>query len=207
MNAQSPKQPDLTRARILKSAFEEIHMHGFQAASLKKILADTKLTKGALYHHFPTKHALGLAVIDEVISRRFDESFCTPLRESAHPVDTLIEIFATAEKILPSDFIELGCPLNNLIQEMSAIDQEIQQHLAVVLENWRSTVESALRDGQKQGQLLPDVDCKAASLFIVSAWWGCRSVAKNLQSLDTFRACVQQLQNYISNLRRHATTR
>ena len=64
------KQPDQTRDKILHSAFCEIHRQGFQAASIANILQDTGLTKGALYHHFPTKQALGLAVIDEVIRRR-----------------------------------------------------------------------------------------------------------------------------------------
>lgn len=203
MNVTSPKQPDLTRARILQSAFDEIHLHGFQAASLNNILADTELTKGALYHHFPTKHALGLAVIDEVISQRFEKLFCAPLRESPHPVETLLHIIDTAEKVLPADFIQLGCPLNNLIQEMSALDVDFQQHLAAVLDTWRSAIEEALRNSQAQGELLAEVDCTAASLFIVSAWWGCRSVAKNQRSLTIFRACTQQLQNYITNLTRY----
>ncbi|WP_240754797.1 TetR/AcrR family transcriptional regulator [Parasulfuritortus cantonensis] len=42
----STRQPDLTRQRILEAGFQEIHRHGYQAASVASILADTGLTKG-----------------------------------------------------------------------------------------------------------------------------------------------------------------
>src|SRR3989338_688927 len=124
------KQPDLTRDKLLMSAFCEIHRQGFQAASIANILQDTHLTKGALYHHFPTKQALGLAVIDEVIKTRLDGLIFKPLRESERPVAALLDIIATIDKKVPSDFVMLGCPLNNLMQEMSAVDEIFQERLS-----------------------------------------------------------------------------
>lgn len=194
------KQPDLTREKLLHSAFCEIHRQGFQAASIANILQDTGLTKGALYHHFPTKQALGLAVIDEVISQRLEELIFKPLRESERPVDALLEIIATIDKKVPSDFVLLGCPLNNLMQEMSALDELFQARLGGVLGIWQRTVEDALKRGQKQGAILEDVDYKAAALFIVSAWEGCIGVAKNMQSPKAFGLCLKQLHGYVRGL-------
>ena len=45
----------VTRQIILQAAYEEIYARGFQAASIAKILSTTDVTKGALYHYFPTK--------------------------------------------------------------------------------------------------------------------------------------------------------
>ncbi|HEY0634343.1 MAG TPA: TetR/AcrR family transcriptional regulator [Gammaproteobacteria bacterium] len=198
---ESPKQPDITRAQILKAAFAEIHRHGFQAASINNILADTGLTKGALYHHFPTKQALGLAVVDEVIKERFKVLFCEPLASSARPVEVLLEVVASLEHKLSPQFIELGCPLNNLIQEMSPLDEMFKQHLTDVLDMWKSSIENALREGLRQGDIRPEVDCTAATLFIIAALAGCRGVAKNLRSSEVFHACMQQLHGYIAGLR------
>ena len=61
------RDPDATRDKLLQAAFEEIYRRGFQAASLDTILAKAGVTKGALYHHFPDKAALGYAVVDEVV--------------------------------------------------------------------------------------------------------------------------------------------
>ena len=194
------KQPDLTRDKLLMSAFCEIHRQGFQAASIANILQDTGLTKGALYHHFPTKQALGLAVIDEVIKARLEGLIFKRLRDSDTPVATLLDIIATIDKKVPSDFVMLGCPLNNLMQEMSALDELFQERLGGVLGIWQKTVEDALKRGQKQGEIRADVDYKAAALFIVSAWEGCIGVAKNMQSPKAFSTCMKQLHGYVQGL-------
>jgi len=182
------------------SAFCEIHRQGFQAASISNILQDTGLTKGALYHHFPTKQALGLAVIDEVIKGRLEGLIFKRLRESEQPVETLLDIIATIDKKVPSDFVMLGCPLNNLMQEMSALDALFQEQLGGVLGIWQKTVEDALKRGQKQGEIRVEVNYKAAALFIVSAWEGCIGVAKNMQSPKAFSVCMQQLHGYVQGL-------
>lgn len=193
------RQPEITRARLLEAAFGEIHRHGFQAASVANILADTGLTKGALYHHFPNKQALGLAVVDEVVRGRLDAHYFTPLRESPHPVATLLDILERVPERV-HDLLPLGCPLNNLIQEMSPIDPLFQRHLQAVVDAWRASVAQALRRAQGAGELQPEVDCEAAALFIVSAWEGCIGIAKNLQSADALFACGRQLQHYIRSL-------
>lgn len=194
------KQPDITREKLLMSAFCEIHRQGFQAASIANILQDTGLTKGALYHHFPTKQALGLAVIDEVIKGRLEGLIFKRLRESERPVETLLDIIATIDKKVPADFVMLGCPLNNLMQEMSPLDELFQERLGGVLEVWQKTVEGALKRGQKQGEIRAEVDYKAAALFVVSAWEGCIGVAKNMQSPKAFSICMKQLHGYVRGL-------
>jgi AcrR family transcriptional regulator len=194
------KQPDITREKLLAAAFCEIHRQGFQAASIANILKDTGLTKGALYHHFPTKQALGLAVIDEVIKGSLEGLIFKRLRESERPVEMLLEIIATIDKKVPSDFVMLGCPLNNLMQEMSPLDKLFQEQLNGVLGVWKKTVEDALKRGQKQGEIRVDVDYKAAALFVVSAWEGCIGVAKSMQSPRAFGICMKQLHGYVQGL-------
>jgi AcrR family transcriptional regulator len=200
MQPMTTRDTDLTRGKLLDAAFCEIHRHGFQAASIAKILQDTGLTKGALYHHFPTKQDLGLAVVDEVIAARFEERFFRPLRESQRPVATLIQIIDDKLSGGDEQAVILGCPLNNLIQEMSPLDQAFRERLSGIVAAWGKTVEEALRRGQAIGEIRPDVDCRAACLFIISAWEGCVSVAKSMQSPAGFEMCMRQLQAYIRSL-------
>lgn len=194
------KQADLTRDKLLQAAFCEIHRQGFQAASIANILADTGLTKGALYHHFPTKQALGLAVIDEVIRERLECLVFQRLRESEHPAETLLEIIAAIGQQRESESILLGCPLNNLMQEMSPLDAAFKDRLNTVLTVWKDTVEDALLRGQEQGVIRADVNCKAVALFVVSAWEGCVGIAKNLQSPEAFGMCMEQLHGFVAGL-------
>lgn len=196
---------DATRTALLEAAFTEMHRCGFQAASLSQILANTGLTKGALYHHFTAKRVLGLAVIDEVIRVRLEESVFRPLRESEQPVATLLSILELKARAVDDEWIRLGCPLNNLVQEMSPIDADFRQRLADLLSTWQGSLKAALRKGQDQKQVRAEVDCEAASLFILASWEGCWGIAKSLQSATVFRSGVAELRAYVQGLAPAAT--
>ena len=194
------KQIDNTRDKILDAAFGEIHRHGFQAASIANILAKTGLTKGALYHHFPAKHDLGLAVVDEIIHAGMQAMVFDPLRDSDDPLMTLLDIIERKGETAGIDSVRLGCPLNNLMQEMSPLNDEFKNRILAVLNQWQNVVTDALRSAQDRGHISLDVDCNAVALFIVSSWEGCVGVAKNMQSVDAYRVCMGQLRHYVHGL-------
>ena len=191
---------DLTREKLLQAAFCEMHKQGYQGASIANILKSTALTKGALYHHFPTKHALGLAVIDEVIAPQLEQMVFKPLRDSDNPVTTLLAIIAGVDTFIGEAGIMLGCPLNNLMQEMSPLDEQFRHHLNHILELWQRDISTALEHGQRHDVVKPDIDTLAAALFIISAWEGCFSIAKNKQSPSAFSLCMTQLHSYVRSL-------
>lgn len=85
---------DRTRQKLLEAAFAEIYRQGFQAASLTQILADTGLSKGALYHHFPDKKQLALTAVREVIRPRLESTMFGPLSETKQPLDALQAMLA-----------------------------------------------------------------------------------------------------------------
>jgi TetR/AcrR family transcriptional repressor of nem operon len=194
------KQPDVTREKILDAAFQEVYLHGFQAASLNNILAKGGLTKGALYHHFPTKNDLGHAVIDEVVRGGLDAMVFSPLRDAEDPAEVLLEIIRLKRERMTREAVSLGCPLNNLMQEMSPLDDGFKKRLNAVLGEWQDAFTDALLRAQQQGRVRKDVDCRAAALFLVSAWEGCIGVAKSLQSVKEFQLCMIQLESYLRSL-------
>ncbi|MDD2988431.1 MAG: TetR family transcriptional regulator C-terminal domain-containing protein [Zoogloea sp.] len=195
------RQPDITRACILDAAFAEIHREGFRAASVANILAATGLTKGAFYHHFPSKKALGLAVIDERIAPLLDDWVVRPLDDG--PPSSLSALLDLLERGRSADAsaINLGCPLNNLMQEMSALDEDFRAHLGAILECWLRKLTALLLRAQVAGEIRADVDCEVCALFIVAAWEGAVSVSKNLQSAAVFHATMAQLRTYVESLR------
>ena len=201
MSAQTAKQPDLTRDKLLAAAFAEIHRHGYQAASLAGILADAGLTKGALYHHFPDKRALGLAVIDEVIRPRLVAMMCAPLSGAEQPLRAMIELLRHKAKNARDEEIALGCPVNNLMQEMSPIDEDFRRSLNRLLQDWVKTVADALRRGQKEGEVRPDIDVRETAFFIVAALEGCVGLSKNTQSPGAYRGCLAQVARYLEGLK------
>ena len=191
---------DGTRAKLLEAAFREVYARGFQAASLTEILRDTGLTKGALYHHFSCKRTLGLAVVEEAIRERLETNVFRPLEEAERPVRTLLEMWDDKLRFLDDDTIKHGCPLNNLIQEMSPMDVEFRARLGAILTRWQEVLGRALRRGQAQHDIRADIDCDVTALFILAAWEGCWGIAKSQQSASAFRLCLARLQDYVRGL-------
>jgi AcrR family transcriptional regulator len=195
------KAPDLTRQKLLEAAFGEIHRNGFQAASITQILADTGLTKGALYHHFPDKKALGLAVVEEVIRPRLAAMMFAPLADTRQPLTALQVLLAGKAAEEDPMVVTLGCPLNNLMQEMSPVDEGFRLQLNGVFADWVSVVAAALMRGKTAGEVRSDVDPAATAFFIVSALEGCVGMSKNTQSVAAYRSCLAQLGRYLDTLR------
>ena len=181
-------EPD-TRDKILFAAYKEFHLNGFQAASLSHILAHTGVTKGALYHHFPNKTALGYAVVEEVITRRIQLSFIEPIVNFDDPVDGFIDFVQNAGKTFSMTDIELGCPLSVLAQEMAPIDEGFRTRLTAIYEQWRRAIAEVLERARREGLIIESVDPDSMAATLMSIMEGSLSAAKVAQSLDTLHLC------------------
>lgn len=195
------RNPDQTREAILSAAFEEIHEQGFRAASLDSILRRTGVTKGALYHHFPNKTALGYAVVDEVIYPWAAGMWARLLDERNDPLDTLLEVGMEQFHIEEHQDLSLGCPVNNLVQEMAGIDEGFRDRLNRILNSWRSTIESALARGQREGTVRQDINPSVTAAFLLAVHEGCVSLAKCSKSREMSGASIQGVEHYLDSLR------
>ncbi|MDP1572786.1 MAG: TetR/AcrR family transcriptional regulator [Pseudomonadota bacterium] len=202
MNALTTKHPDLTRQKLLEAAFAEIYRQGFQAASITQILNDTGLTKGALYHHFPDKKSLGLAVVEEIIRPSLAAMMFEPLAETKHPLAAMQALLQARAAENDPMIVALGCPLNNLMQEMSPVDETFRLHLNGLFQDWVKVMASALKRGQRAGEVRKDIEADETAFFIVSALEGCIGMSKNSQSVAAYRGCLAQLGRYLDTLKR-----
>lgn len=200
MKAQAKRQPDVTRQALLEAAFHEIHRNGFRAASLDTILANVGVTKGALYHHFRSKQELGYAVVDEVI-RPFVEENWQPAAQASNVVDAAIELCRRLTRERTDMGLAYGCPFNNLINEMSPVDEGFRERLNAILNDWRAGVSRAIAHGQAQGTVRKDVDPAAVSAFVVSCIEGCVGVGKATQSREFVESGFRGLEDYLEHLR------
>jgi AcrR family transcriptional regulator len=164
---------------LLQAAFQEIHRSGFRSADLDAILAKAGVTKGALYHHFDNKEALGYAVADEIIASKVHQKWVQPLRNAENPIDVLVRIFR-AESVKRED-VQRGCYLLNLAQEMSGLDEGFRRRTARVYKDWHDAMAQALREGQKRRVVRSDINAKETATFLIAAWEGYAVLGKNSQ--------------------------
>jgi TetR/AcrR family transcriptional regulator, transcriptional repressor for nem operon len=195
------RDPDVTRDKLLQAAFEEIYRRGFQAASLDTILAKAGVTKGALYHHFPDKASLGYAVVDEVVKGFLLERWGVLEPPSRDPVTTLQRILRRRAANLTAHEVELGCPLNNLAQEMSPLDQRFRRGVSAAFDIWTAAVAKDLARGQSEGTVRKNVDPRKIAAFVVASIEGSFGLAKGAQSAAMLRSNLKVLGSFLESLR------
>jgi AcrR family transcriptional regulator len=180
----------------------EMYRNGFQGMRLDEVIAATELTKGALYHHFPNKRALGYAVVDEVIIPTVEAVWLQPLKNSAEPLQGLIDVIEQMpdNEHKPPEMIRYGCPLNNLAQEMSPLDEGFRQRLDYAFRVWQDVIQETLERAQQKKHIRAGVDCDEVATFIMAAMEGCIGLAKNAQSMERLHVCNRGLIQFIRSL-------
>jgi TetR/AcrR family transcriptional regulator, transcriptional repressor for nem operon len=196
------RAPEATRSALLQAAFATIYRHGFQGASLDDILKDAGVTKGALYHHFPDKSALGYAVVNEVVRGLLLERWLGPLeRPTNDPLTVLQEVFRYRAASLTALEVQLGCPLNNLAQEMSPLDEQFRRAIDATFATWRKGFAQALVRGQAAGTVRKDLDARRVAMFLVAAVEGSYGLAKSAGSKAMLRSNFEMLATLMDTLR------
>ena len=195
------RNPERTRERLLQAAFREVYRYGFQSAGIDTILAATNVTKGALYYHFESKEALGHAIIEEVIAEITRDRWVLPLQRSKdkNPVDALIGIV----QAIParSRDVRSGCPLVNLAQEMSQLDEQFRKRLERIFHAWQEEIAMALRRGQSQGTVRRDLVPEESSSFLVAMVEGYEVLAKNAQDAKVWSIGIRNIVGWLGSLR------
>jgi AcrR family transcriptional regulator len=202
------RNPARTRERLLRAAAREIYISGFQSASLDTILASAGVTKGALYHHFKNKEALGYAVVAEIISPDTRATWMRPLqnpRSLKDPIDALIDIVQSIS--VQPKLVCGGCQLNNLAQEMSPLDAGFRKRLETIFDAWRKAVASILREGQRRGTVRRDVEPNDAAGLLIAMVEGYGSLGKNAQDPKVIKAGIKNIVGWLQSLRRPGDVR
>ena len=193
------RDPERTRERLLQAAFQEVRRTGFRGAGINTILAATNVTKGALYHHFDSKEALGYAIVDEIIAKLVRDRWLRPLLSDGQPIDILVGIVRRLP-VGPADVRE-SCPLLNLAQEMSPLDEQFRKRLESIFLDWQEGVATLLRKGQSQGTVRRDLNPDETASFLVAMVEGYATLAKNAQDPKVWKAGIRNIVGWLRSLR------
>lgn len=189
-----------SRTEILEVAFFEIFSHGFQGVSIDDIVKKTSMTKGAFYHHFPTKLDLGYALVDEVIRPMIIERWVRPLDAYDNPLEGILKQMKTLIGKAPAAELSLGCPLNNLVQEMAPIDVGFKQRLQAALVLWIDEIDKLLKRGKKSGYLKSDTNTRQVAHFVVMAHEGFYGMLKGLPDPKAFDALYESVKKFFGTI-------
>ena len=182
-----------TRSEILQKNFEAMRLHGFQGLRTDKVIAQMGITKGAFYHYFKDKLNVGYAIVDELIAPGYRQAWLNLVQDDKHIIDAIADTLSKIASYSTQETIHLGCPLNNLIQEMSPLDEGFNKRLSAILDDERKLIRSALTVGIEKHTIKSETDPDALALFILASLEGSYTIGKSFNSYVKFRSCIDQL--------------
>ncbi|MBE0496476.1 MAG: TetR/AcrR family transcriptional regulator [Campylobacterales bacterium] len=164
---------ETTRDKLINATFDEVFSHGYQGASLSDILAKAGVHKGSMYHFFANKKEMALAAVEETILQRFNERYgYVATQEKGY----LEAFYAKLRDTSTRDF-KRGCPIANIVQEMSNIDADFNVLMRTIYETFRANVKTILDKALETGELAP-CDTAKLALFITATLEGAILSAK-----------------------------
>ncbi len=165
---RDPERGD-ARTRLLEAARDVIRAQGFAATTVDDLCKAAGVTKGAFFHHFQSKEALGVAAAQfwsETTARFFEEA---SYHDLADPLDRVLAYVDFRRAIIDGDLHEFTCLVGTMTQEV------YQSHPAV-----REACEASILG--HSATLVPDIEAAMKSRGLAVDWTA-ESLARHTQAV------------------------
>lgn len=163
-----PKRGD-TRSRLLEAARDVIRRQGYADTTVDDLCDAAGVTKGAFFHHFDSKEALGVAAAQFWSDTTAQFFAAAPYHA---PVDALARLLAYIDfrrAIIAGDLAAFTCLAGTMVQETHATHPAIRDACGAAIFDHAST-------------LVPDIEA-AMQARGITADWDAASLARHTQAV------------------------
>lgn len=189
-----------TRERLIETARQLFWRKGYHSTSVAEILHEAGANSGSLYHFFPTKQDLLLAVLDWYLENLRAEIVEPAFDRESDPIARVFAILAGYRDALLATDLTFGCPIGSLALELHEPDPPVRERLARNFASWCDAVRECL--DAAGDRLAPDVDTRELSQLVLTVMEGGVMQARTHRSIEPYDASVRQLRAYIDRLLR-----
>ncbi|RYG05954.1 MAG: TetR/AcrR family transcriptional regulator [Chitinophagaceae bacterium] len=188
-----------TRLNILRNAFGLIYRNSYQATSIDDILATTKVTKGAFFHHFSNKEEMGIAMIKEVMMPGMSSSLMLPLSASKDAIDEIYHMMQIILNDTKHFDVRYGCPAMNLVEEMAPLNPVFRKELSRILNRFRDGLKVNISRAVASGRIRKEHNADDIAMFIVTGYSGIRNMGK-IYGRNCYKSYLHSLKIYLDSL-------
>lgn len=191
-----------TRQKILTAAMELFVFNGYERTGLAQIARKAEVLPGSLYHFFPTKEDLLRATLElrrELLQPEVLDPIWNRIDDPLERVFGLLDGYR--QMLLVTEFRH-GCPIGNLVLELTETHPRIRELLAANFDNWLGAIASCF--GAASERLPPQTDPAQLALFALTTMEGAVMLARTYRSLDAYDQAVSVFRDYIGRLQEAA---
>jgi len=169
---------EATRRQILRAASHQFARRAYHDVGLDDILSEAELTKGAMYFHFHSKHALAVAIIERQAAAA-NLAVEELLTRGLSGLETLIDLsYLIAVGDIETDGVRAGL---NLLESVGR-SEGLQKRL---LDEWGKALAVVVEQAIAEGDIDPQCDPQDVGRLMVSLHMGLRQTS-NLEEPERF---------------------
>ncbi len=194
-----PKRGD-GRTRLLEAARDVIRAQGFAATTVDDLCRAAGVSKGAFFHHFDSKEALGVAAAGywaETTSAFFAGA---PYHQHDDPLDRLIGYIEFRKLIIEGDLAEFTCLVGTMAQEVYGSHPAIRDACAASIFGHAATLEPDIRAAMETRGIEADWTPSSLAAHTQAVLQGAFILAKATGDPGVARESVDHLRRYIEML-------
>jgi AcrR family transcriptional regulator len=170
MTESNDSKADSTRQQILFAAARQFARQPYHQVGIDAVLAEAELTKGAMYFHFRSKHAVALAIIDGQTTRS-NEAFTDLLARKFSGLETLIDFsYQLAVRDISEDISRAALHLVESIGRIDGLQAKLHRE-------WIDNLTVAVQRGISEGDLLELCDPNDVGRLLASVYMGLRQTS------------------------------
>ena len=196
-------QPD-TRWRILEAAMHLFWEKGYGSTSVADILGRAGVNSGSLYHFFPGKQDLLVAVLDTYIDGIRPMLLEPAWRGTSDPIERIWRLMDGYRAALVQTECSYGCPIGSLALELHEPDPAVRERLAKNFSNWVDAIVECL--DAAGSRLPPEADRRALAEFVLTTMEGGVMLARSYRDIGFFDRAIAQLKDHFSRVPKPAKT-
>jgi len=171
---------------------------GYNATTIADVAAEAKAHPGSLYHAFPAKQDLLLAVLEDYLAQLGPRVIDPAWADVEDPIERVFALLGVYRKFLVDTECAFGCPIGSLALELHEPDARVRELLAQNFENWVARVQGCL---DAAGSRLPvGADRRQLAIFVLTTMEGGVMLSRTERDLAAFDASVAMLRDYFSLL-------
>ena len=190
--------PKDTRSKIVEAAMELFWQKGYGSTSIADILSRTQLNSGSLYHFFPGKQDVLIAVLDAYRDGIKPMLLQPAWGDEPDPVEKVFKLLALYRGLILETDCTYGCPIGSLALELHEADPVVRERLAQNFANWVSAVRTCYE--QAAHRFRPGTDFQALAEFTLTVMEGGVMQARTHRDVGYFDRNVAQLRAHLDLL-------
>lgn len=190
------KKPSGTAERVLDVAQDLIQRRGYNAISFSDIAAGVGIKKPSIVHHYPSKAALGKAVVKryrETFASALDKVASTPRKDAMDAFDfycsPYLDFGKTKDKI---------CLCGALAGEFAALPKSVQKEVSQFFEEHISWLEQILERGRTSGEFEFAGPSQAMAMHILDSLQGALVVKRATGNVDHLYRTIDLLKTRLT---------